>query len=73
MKKAVVVAGVLALMLISCSKTILLSDGLSVKKIKVGSSIEMKYDESNNKVLRFESLQGTHYTINASLYTYVIK
>lgn len=73
MKKVVVAAGVLALMLMSCSKTLLLSDGQTVKKIKVASPIEMKFDDSHNKVLSFESVQGTHYTINTSLYTYVIK
>lgn len=73
MKKAVVLAGVLVLTLMSCSKTLLLSDGQTVKKIKVASKIEMKYDDSHNNILTFESVQGTHYTINTSLYTYVIK
>lgn len=74
MKKIVLIAGTLAVMMLSsCSKTIILTDGQNIKKIRVAYTIESKKDEDNNSILTFESLLGTKYSINTSKYTYVIK
>jgi hypothetical protein len=62
-----------ALFLTSCSKSIILSDGVHTKKIWVDGKIELKRGENNTQVLSFESLNGTKYTIDASKYTYIIK
>ncbi|MDX2191697.1 MAG: hypothetical protein SFY32_17740 [Bacteroidota bacterium] len=72
--KSLLLASALALTLLaSCSKTLILTDGNKVVKIQVANSIECKKDSLNNNILRFESIKGTKYSINADLYTYVIK
>ena len=61
------------MLLSSCSKTLILTDGQNTKKIKVASQIVIKKDDSNNQILSFESVNGTKYTIDASKYNYTIK
>jgi hypothetical protein len=74
MKKSILIASALAITILSsCSKTLILSDGQNVKKIKVAYAIKTNRDEANNTILSFESVQGTKYSINTANYTYVIK
>jgi len=74
MKKSILIAGALAITILSsCSKTLILTDGQNVKKIQVSSKIETMKDESNNTILSFQSVLGTKYSINTANYTYIIK
>lgn len=74
MKKTMLLASALAITILSsCSKTIILSDGSHTKTIKVATSIKSSYDQNNNTILSFESIEGTKYSINASAYSYEIK
>ena len=72
--KNILIATFLAgIILTSCTKTLILSDGQTTKKIQVYNSIEANKDEANNTILSFTSFEGTKYTINTSKYSYVIK
>lgn len=72
--KGLLIASFLALtILASCSKTLILSDGNSTKKIRVATKIVVKKDENNHKILSFESANGTKYTIDTEQYEYTIK
>jgi hypothetical protein len=66
MKKLIITVS--AFLLFSCSKTIILSDGINSKKIKSCSIVTVK--EGN---INFRSEKGTLYTINLTDYNYIIK
>ena len=75
MKKAVVPLGVaIILSLASCSKSLTLTDGTQTRTIKTSGEIKVATDAATQtKYLQFQSIQGTHYTINASTYDWNIK
>lgn len=71
--KSLLVASALAAMLLSsCAKSIVLSDGEKTKRIWVDGKI-IYHKDGENATLSFESVNGTNYTIDANKYTYVIK
>ncbi len=56
----------------SCTKTVMVSDGVNTKKIKVVGNVEVVKD-NNNTYTKFESVKGTKYNINNSNYTVSVK
>jgi hypothetical protein len=56
----------------SCTKTVMVSDGVNTKKIKVVGNVEVVKD-NNNTYTKFESVKGTRYNINNSNYTVSVK
>lgn len=56
----------------SCTKTVMVSDGVNTKKIKVVGNVEVVKD-NNSTYTKFESVKGTRYNINNSNYTVSVK
>lgn len=56
----------------SCTKTVMVSDGVNTKKIKVVGNVEVVKD-NNSTYTKFESVKGTKYNINNSNYTVSVK
>jgi hypothetical protein len=56
----------------SCTKTVMVSDGVNTKKIKVIGNVEVVKD-NNSTYTKFESVKGTRYNINNSNYTVSVK
>lgn len=58
----------------SCTKTVMVSDGVNTKRIKVVGNVEVVKDKNNNSsYTKFESVKGTKYNINNSNYTVSVK
>ncbi len=57
----------------SCTKTVVLSDGVNTKRIKVVGNVDVVKDDSNNSYTKFESVKGTKYHINNKNYTVSVK
>lgn len=56
----------------SCTKTVMVSDGVNTKRIKVIGNVEVVKD-NNSTYTKFESVKGTRYNINNSNYTVSVK
>jgi hypothetical protein len=57
----------------SCTKTVMVSDGVNTKKIKVVGKVDVVKDSNNNSYTKFESVKGTKYNINNSNYSVSVK
>ncbi|HTF82026.1 MAG TPA: hypothetical protein VL947_09885 [Cytophagales bacterium] len=58
--------------LASCSKTVMVSDGVNTKKIKIVGNVEV-VKENEKTYSKFESVKGTKYNIDNSNYTVSVK
>ncbi|MFN8438694.1 MAG: hypothetical protein U0V72_13850 [Cytophagales bacterium] len=63
------IVAVIAVVVTSCAKTVVVSDGVSTKKVKIHGKVEVLTDTENNTYTRFESVKGTKYTLNDKKYT----
>ncbi len=72
---AVYLAGVIAagLVLSSCAKTVVLSNGEQTKRIKVVGEVTQTRDSLNNMFTSFVSVKGTKYNINSANYIVIVK
>lgn len=59
--------------MMSCSKTVVVSDGVTTKKIKIKGNVAVVSDSNNNTYSKFESVKGTKYNINNKNYTVSMK
>lgn len=59
--------------LVSCSKTVVLSDGIKNKEIKVAGDVKVYKTDTNIEYISFQTPKGTKYSIETASYDYVIK
>jgi hypothetical protein len=57
----------------SCSKTVVLTDGVKTKEIKVMGNIKIDKNAQEQEYISFQTPRGTRYSIETSKYSYVIK
>lgn len=61
------------LILASCSKTVILTDGVKTKEIKVMGNIKIDKNADEQEFISFQTPKGTRYSIETSKYSYLIK